>query len=706
MNAIHSRFHKLLFLGCWLAIQIGLVGWPSAALGQSEAIESGKAALRASSSDSVRASRSLVLGNAFLQYNYDSAMRYIRQSITLGKATKNSPLMVRGYAALGYAHLRQGNAAGSLPYLRQAEQLHSHRARDSTALEIGILMAIAVRSQGNYADGLQRCLSLLRTYEPPHQPYPHLGMVYTELGVIYDHLHQYDKAGTYHRKRLAFAKKSAKQRDVGVAYLNLGTFYTNIKQHDAAERYYRLALTLARRHGYLNDAVTLLSNLGDLAHERHRYQEAIRRHTEALQLAMQFSEVQLHGWNLLMLARDHQALHQYSTALAYADRALTVYKIRPSVDVQQKALFTKAELLEQVGRYREALHITRQATLLRDSLMGREKQKAIAEVQAAYNFERKQNQITTLHKNLTIQKKAQQTTEFKLRLAQRGRLLAWITILLLSLVLAVAYWSFRSQRKAQRLLQFQKDEIGRQAEQLAELNRTKDQLFSLISHDLRSPVARLKQGFYQLSHSHPADAPRHQPIDQLENQVDHILALLTNLLDWSHSQLKGFKSNLQPINLTDTVAELISELSDQVQRKGIGVLNQLPASLMVQADTHQLHSVLRNVLNNAVKFTPVDGFVRLYAIIETEQVTLRIQDTGIGMSENELARLLTDPLVRVGTENEPGTGLGLRLCRDLLARQNGSLHITSQPHKGTTVAITLVKAQIAHRVTANTIGEI
>jgi len=702
MKTFCHRLPGFPFFVCWLAVLTGLAGWSSAAFGQSAAIVAAKAALRAAPSDSARASQSLVLGDAFRNYSYDSAVHYYRQSTTLSMATQQQLLLTWGYLALSYIYIHQGNATKSLAYLRSAESLHPRHLRDSTNLRIGILTAVNLRSQGDYAAGLRRCLSLLRDYESTRQPpYGHLGMVYTELGVIYDHLHQYDKAALYHRKQLVFAKKGSNRRAVVLAHLNLGAFYINTGRQDEGERQFRQALVLARRYGYGSDVAMLLLNLGDLAQEQHRYQEAIEKHNEAMGLARQLNVAQLHGLSLLSLAKDYRALHRYAIALAYADSALTLDKTRLPVNIQQHALDTKAKLLAHLGRYREALEVTRLAGALKDSTMGIEKQKAIANVQGLYDLERKQNQITTLNKNLTIQQEAQRNTELQLRLAQRGRLLAFITVLLLCLVLAVGYWSYRSQQKARRLLQTQKDEITRQAGQLAELNATKDKLFSIISHDLRSPVAHLKRGFHQLSQS--AQSPLRQSIDLLEGQVDHILALLTNLLDWSHSQLTGFKSNLQPIELADTTADLLSQLSDQLRRKDIRVVNQIPASVLVQADKHQLHSVLRNVLSNAVKFSPVGGFIRLQASVEADQVVLRVQDTGIGMSADELARVLTDPIVKPGTDNEPGTGLGLRLCRDLLARQGGSLHVTSQPNKGTTVALHLPVAQ-THQPTMADMG--
>lgn len=688
MKIIRHPLARFSFCVCWVAFLVGFSGWHSAAFGQSTSILAAKAAFQAAKSDSARASQSLALGDAFKNFSHDSAMHYYRQSITLSKASRQRHLLTWGYLALSYAYIYENNAVQSLEYLRMAQSLHPRHLRDSTNLRIGILTAINIRSQGDYTAGIRKCLSLLRDYEPPRQPaHSYLGMVYTELGVIYDHLKQYDKAAFYHLKQLAFAKKGSNRRAVVLAHLNLGAFYSNIGRKDEGEQQFKRALVLARRYNYGSDIAVLLMNLGDLAQEQHRYQEAIEKHTESMILARKLNAAMLHGLNLLSLATDYQAVGRYSLALAYADSALNLAKTRLPVDLQQQALDTKANLLAQLGRYRDALEVTRLAGALKDSTLGIEKQKAIAEVQGLYDLERKQNQITTLNKNLTIQKEAQRITELELSLAQRGRMLAVMTVALLCLVLAVGYWSYRSQQKARLLLQTQKDEISRQAEQLALLNSTKDKLFSIISHDLRSPVAHLKRGFYQISQS--AQSPLRQSIDRLEGQVDHILFLLTNLLDWSHSQMTGFKSHLQAIELADTLAELLSQFSEQLRRKDIRIMNQIPESHVVQADKHQLHSVLRNILSNAIKFTSAGGFIRLQTSIEAGQVALRVQDTGIGMSADELARVLTDPVVRPGTEDEPGTGLGLRLCCDLLAQQGGTLKITSQPGKGTTVILAL-----------------
>ncbi|MCY7357078.1 MAG: tetratricopeptide repeat-containing sensor histidine kinase [Rudanella sp.] len=663
------------------------------AFAQSPAIGPLKADLGQPQPDSVRASRYLALGEAFLQFQFDSSLHYFRQSIALSKRGNKSRLLSRGYLKLGYAYLRQGAAARSLPNLREAERLQSSPSPDSTHLEIRVLTAIATRSQGNYPRGLQLCLGILRDYELPHVPYyRQLGMAYTELGVIYDHLHQNDKALVYHRKRLAFSKKGTNRRDLLLAHINLGAFYSNIHRLTEAGQQYQYALTIARRYGYTGDITSILTNLGDLANQRHRFDEAISYHTENVRMAKQAVESEVLGWNLLMLARDYQALHRYPTALAYVNRAMVVYQTSPSADEFQQALTTKGQLLVQTGQYRQALRVVQEAQALKDSLMGLDKQKAIADVQAAYDLERKQSQIALLNKNLLIQKQAGQTMQLQLTLAQQQRLLSLIAALGMALLLVLGYFIYRKQQKVKRLLQQQTDEITRQASQLADLNGMKDKLFSLISHDLRSPVAHLKHNFRGLRTNTDMAPALQEPLGRLENQIDRVLDLLTNLLDWSYSQLKGFQTHLQPIDLADTIAETLSQFADSLRQKNIGLINQIPENVQVQADKHQLHSILRNLLSNAIKFTPSGGFIRLVVRLNDGQVELMVQDTGIGMSEEQLSRLATNPHVRAGTQDEPGTGLGLQLCRDLLARQGSTLVVTSQIDKGTKVRIRMPAA--------------
>lgn len=152
---------------------------------------------------------------------------------------------------------------------------------------------------------------------------------------------------------------------------------------------------------------------------------------------------------------------------------------------------------------------------------------------------------------------------------------------------------------------------------------------------------------------------------------------------------------MKVIDLTDQVAQAISYFSERVHQKHITVINQVNDYQPVVADAQQLAIILRNLVDNAVKFTPAGGYIRLLTIPHTNTIELQIRDTGIGMTTEMKDKLFTQPEVRKGTQEEPGTGLGIQICRALVEKQNGQLIIESQPNKGTTITIILAKAIVS-----------
>ncbi len=262
-----------------------------------------------------------------------------------------------------------------------------------------------------------------------------------------------------------------------------------------------------------------------------------------------------------------------------------------------------------------------------------------------------------------------------------------------AVLLGIGYVVYTRQQRTIRLLTRQKAETVKQVQHLERINQQKVNLFSLISHDLRLPVVRLKQQLNTLKQASPATAPINQQIREAEEQVDQLARMLTNLLDWSVVQMKGLPTNPVQVDVSVLTAEVIADVSTQLKHKNIRLINQVSASTWIIADRYQLLCVVRNLVSNAIKFTPPHGYVRLYTKTAGEScIWLTVRDTGIGMSADEVACVLSAPVIRSGTQGEPGTGLGLLLCRELLGDDADALQLTSQPGKGTSVSVRLVTA--------------
>ena len=232
-------------------------------------------------------------------------------------------------------------------------------------------------------------------------------------------------------------------------------------------------------------------------------------------------------------------------------------------------------------------------------------------------------------------------------------------------------------------------------EELRQSDIEKNKLFSIIAHDLRSPL----HGLLGLTEVLSTDAESLEKTEivrfsrELHITAMSIYKLIENLLDWSMVQ-KG-KLSFQPVKtgLFPIVLQCISEINQKAIQKEITITNNVNRTAMIFADEKMLCSVIRNLITNAIKFSKRGGSVVITSEETDKTVTISVQDEGIGMPE-ELRKSLFrigEKVRRTGTENEPSSGLGLLLCKEFIQKHKGTLTVSSEEGKGSTFTITLPK---------------
>lgn len=239
--------------------------------------------------------------------------------------------------------------------------------------------------------------------------------------------------------------------------------------------------------------------------------------------------------------------------------------------------------------------------------------------------------------------------------------------------------------------------IAEQAQKLKELNNTKDQMFSIISHDLRSPLAGLKNMLDLLTDKEtPTDQDfRESAITIMKTTTDSTVNLLENLLFWARSQRGDLEIEIDTLDLHQIIEENIQLASNTIQQKSLKVINQLEEYELVKGDMNLTKTIVRNLLNNAIKFTPENGTIAFEATPSDHYTLLSIADTGVGISDENLERLFKndEQFTTYGTNNEKGSGLGLKLCKSFAEKQQGSLSVRSVENRGTTFTVKLLRHQ-------------
>jgi PAS domain S-box-containing protein len=232
---------------------------------------------------------------------------------------------------------------------------------------------------------------------------------------------------------------------------------------------------------------------------------------------------------------------------------------------------------------------------------------------------------------------------------------------------------------------------------LRKLNLSKDKIFSVISHDLRSPVAGLIGSANILVRN--IETMKQEEIKKfisiIKNNAHKMLDQLNVLVEWAKSQHQKHSFLPHNLKLCFQVQNSIKLLNENANQKNIELLNEVPIELYVKADLRMLESILQNLIANSIKFTPKNGTITIKAKEKGETVEISVSDTGIGMTKEQKENLFSETQEKStkGTESETGSGLGLLLVKDFVIEHKGKIGVESEPDKGTTVYFTLPKGQ-------------
>ena len=229
--------------------------------------------------------------------------------------------------------------------------------------------------------------------------------------------------------------------------------------------------------------------------------------------------------------------------------------------------------------------------------------------------------------------------------------------------------------------------------QLQELNEIKNRLFSIIGHDLRTPMYGLKNLFKSIEqHNLPATEIK-LLIPAIVDDLNYATNLMENLLQWGKSQMEGSKASMQLLNINELITSTQSLMRLQADNKKVHLLTKINKPIYIYADKDMIDLVLRNLMSNAIKYTHENGEVIVEATVQNEIVQVTVQDNGMGIKQENLMNLFGDEYFTTkGTNNESGTGLGLKLCKDFVHKNGGTIQVTSELGKGSTFSFTLPKA--------------
>lgn len=243
------------------------------------------------------------------------------------------------------------------------------------------------------------------------------------------------------------------------------------------------------------------------------------------------------------------------------------------------------------------------------------------------------------------------------------------------------------------LVESQNRQLEKKNEELKELNITKDKFLSIIGHDLKNPISAII-GFTELlsANAQQYDKAKIEHFSQIiADSSKHVFDLLENLLAWARCQTGNIQYKPTEVAIDELVLKSIQLLSEFAQRKDISVILSSQSKATVCCDPNMINTVVRNLISNAIKFTPAGGLIDISVRKNSGSIAIVVADNGVGMTPQQVEKLfcLGEQISTSGTNNEPGTGLGLLLCKDFLSIHESELTVRSIKNGGTTFGFTL-----------------
>lgn len=474
-----------------------------------------------------------------------------------------------------------------------------------------------------------------------------------------------------------YQRRAATLNNIGVTYKELG----NIEK---CYEYYLQGFNTIKNRGALEDESQYSNNLGSIFITMGNADSALFYANHGLELALEINNNHRIANSYETLADYYywqqdfkSALKYYSLAFKFANKIGIVYEISSTASGLSK---TYSELQD----YRKAYEYLQIQKRMDDSI--------------------KQREIASHITQIELEKVFQKERELNEAINEKNRLVRniyFIIIIAIVIISCIIYYSFHQKKRSYTQLKthsdkmlLQNQEIEQQAKELSKLSSIKDKLFSIISHDLRSPLTSLVSLLNIVKSENLTKEEFNKLLNETVENVNYATTMVDNLLNWASTQQKGMQSNPSNVVLYQLIQNEIHHFGNQLNTKKITIKNSVDHDLLVFADASMLQIVVRNLISNAIKFSNFDSEIHVVAKPHKQEIQLEIRDSGKGMAK-EIQQNLFQSIVESerGTNNEKGTGLGLILCKDLIELNNGSISFKSTEDKGSTFMVTIPKGK-------------
>ncbi|MFK7947099.1 MAG: ATP-binding protein [Saprospiraceae bacterium] len=650
--------------------------------------------------------------------DYDAAIEVLEKSaLMVNEMTTSNQLIGRYFSLLGNAYYTKNSYSGGDPKSKEKSPFYYKKSipylsavNDSIELAEALLNCgtmIMYTEKGTALNYFQKAAKLFEVQNNIDRQVS----TYTQLCTVLAAIGQVDKALIYSRKALDKMPQIEDYYTVAQSCIGIGIVYLDAKKYKYAEDMFQeaykaairgkddfliactqmylaanrvdkeetTAKELAEAKTQLDEATVLFTKLeneyvlqylnmyyASYYLKKNDFQSALNRtntyeqYISGLNITDALAMVYLKkGYIFEQMNTSDSAYHYYNACLDLSKKSDNNISIKGTYE----HLY---ELAKKEKDFEAALKYHEQYLMYHDSIYNNQLQDIMGTEGVRLDIE--------------SEKKARKNAELQAQLlTSRNQLFGAIALGLLAIILVGSYL-FRQLQKARKQLESQNL-------QLTQLNETKDKFFGIIAHDIRSPIMALdsvgEQMNYYLSKNNEKKLRR--LADRVDTTAKRLTNLLDNLLNWALLQTGMIPYHPKSVNLKSVSNDIFELYEPVATTKKITLENNISTETTVYADERALNTIIRNLVNNALKFTPENGVIRVSEVVKNDKIFIEINDTGTGISAEKLPKLFAlERTSTDGTAGEKGSGLGLMLCKELVELNKGTIKAISELGKGST----------------------
>ena len=633
---------------------------------------------------------SSILYNISLSHYYlsefDKGIETSKRGLKIMEELGDKAGIMRCLLSIGTNYQSKGAYQMATEYLSQCYQVakeNEDKYYMATSLHT---IAIIDAKIGNYDKAIQQYMASVQLYEALEYRST-LSSVYLGIGKIYFEQKEYKKAEEHYQTSLKMSDENKNKADRSAVLNNLGLLSQTQKNTNDALNYFTQSLELAK--GLDNKLLTAenMTSIASIYRDKKDYSNALKYFNKSLTITQTIGATQSETINLMELGKCYSEFGKINQAISSSKKALELAMKENIQPIIKDAAYTLFENYKRQNKYEEALKMYEQYNTISDSLTSETNQKEIIRQEYKYAYGKQAIADSIQYAETTKIQEAQLSAQTAINAQQKQR----SYFLLFGALLASIFGGWMYHRN--RITRKQNQVISLQKQELESLHQVKDHIFAIIGHDLRKPAIAFqgitKKVNYLLKNQ---DFKTLNALgEEIEKDALALNKLTDNLLNWALMEKDVMPYHPESIPVAPIADEVCALFEKIAKEKNINLSANIPYDLKVYVDKNALQTIIRNLVDNSIKFTGEGGDILLQAMNTPQGVKIEIDDTGIGMTNQQVKNifLLQKNKSQPSLTGEKGTGLGMHLVNELVKLNQGTINVISQLERGTKFNILL-----------------